>query len=226
MRFETITDRRQVVVHDVPQDYVPMLRGIDFSDDGSSGTFTWTYPEGVPGWDVAAENWRRDGVTFVEQLVGVAPVDWESALEWIVEAATAVEADWFVLASAGLAARGVDVRPGGVDVAMDEAGADRLNRAAGRELLQPITACDWPVSRSYGRLFHGAPVQVIGGPLDQDFPAPWDSGGQAELEEVTWRGLSFRATSLDREIAHARAMARYDTVRAITRFRAEHGLLR
>ena len=228
MRFEaSTTGGRHIIAFDVPADYAPLLEGLHFEAQEGEGPFIWTFPDDAPSWDAVARNWPAQGVHFIEQLVGVELPDWETALEWISGIADSIGADWFLLGSAGLAIRGVEVRPGGVDIGMGEAHADRLAHRVSDEVMQPIAPTrDWPVSTRYGRLFRGAPIQVVGGILDQEFASPWDSQGQAELETVTWRGRQIRVTSLDREVAHARNMARYDLARAIVRFRSQQGMLR
>jgi hypothetical protein len=227
MRFESSTSGgRRITAFNAPADYAPLLRGIGFEPDAEATSFTWRFPDDAPSWEAVARNWPAQGRQFIDQVVGVELPDWPGALEWIADAAEDVGADWFLLGSAGLAVRGVDVRPGGVDIGMDEAGADRLGARAVAEVMQPIAPTHgWPVSTRYGRLFHAAPIQVVGGILDRDWPSPWDSQGRGELDSITWRDRTIRVTSLDREVQHARRMARYDHARAIVRYRAESGTL-
>jgi hypothetical protein len=226
MRFEIADEngRRTVAAIDYPADYEPTLRGLHFEPDTASGALVWEYPAGVGGWEDASRNWLHHGPEFFDQLHGTRPVDWEAGLAWIIDRVERAEADWFLVGSAALAARGVDVDPGNVDIALDEAGADRLASRVGEALMQPIHDTEgWVVSTRYGRLFHDCPIQVIGGLLDQDWPTPWDSTARAALETITWRGHAIRVAPLSFHLAHARRMLRNDHARAIFRYNAEHG---
>lgn len=225
MRFEASSaGGRRIIASDVPEDFRPMLRGLGF--EPGPGGLSWEHSSDGPGWDDLARNWPQHGARYVDQCLGIERPDWRSALNWITGVADAVEADWFVVGSAGLAVRGIDVDPGGVELAMDEAGADRLACRVGEHVMQPIGPAEgWPFSR-YGRLFRDAPVQVIGGMLDQSWPSPWDSAGREQLETVVWQNRPLRVTALGRELQHARRMMRHDHARAIMRFKAERGELR
>jgi hypothetical protein len=58
-----------------------------------------------------------------------------AGLGWIADILSGIGADWFVIGSVALAVRGMDVRPGGVDVALDEDSADRVAPHVGAGVL-------------------------------------------------------------------------------------------
>ena len=225
MRFEaTIEDGRRIVAAcDVPADYRHNLtRGLGFSGQRDRDRFVWEYPADAPGWEDAARNWEAHGPEMLDQGHGVAPVDWEAGLAWIADAADRAGADWFVVGSAALAARGVDVAPGNVDIAMDEAGADRLAPHIGDGVMKPVVdSGGWPVATRQANLFHGCGISVIGGLLEQDHPTLWDEAARATLDTVTWRGRAVRVPTLDLHVWYARGMFRNDHVRAIMAYRAK-----
>jgi hypothetical protein len=122
----------------------------------------------------------------------------------------------FLIGSAALAVRGMDVRPGGIDVALDEAGADRLGPHVGAGVLRPvIDSGGWEVATRSGLLFRGCIMSIVGGMHDQRCPRPWDSAARAALKTITWQDRSLRVPPLDAMLVHARAMYRNDHVRAI-----------
>lgn len=63
----------------------------------------------APGWQDAARNWVADGPEMLDQKHGVRPADWEAGLAWIGDILDGIEADWFLIGSAALAVRGMDV---------------------------------------------------------------------------------------------------------------------
>lgn len=224
MQFATtVEDGRQLVVAvDPPTDYIHMLvRNMQFELD-AKGRLAWEYPAAAASsWDSAARNWIRYGPEMLDQIHGLRDVVWEPGLRWIADILDGIGADWFLIGSAALAVRGMDVRPGGVDVAMDEASADRLPDHVQTGVMRPVVdTAGWPVATRWGRLFHGCVVEIVGGPYDQDFPRPWDSASRADLDAVEWEGRTIQVPTLDRMLLQARVMYRNDHVRAILGHRA------
>jgi hypothetical protein len=224
--FETGVEdgRRLVTALDVSADYEhSLVHGLEFGvafsaeeADPPRKRFVWEYPAGAPGWQDAARNWVADGPEMLDQKHGVRPADWEAGLAWIGDILDGIEADWFLIGSAALAVRGMDVRPGGIDVALDEAGADRLGPYVGAGVLRPvIDSGGWEVATRSGLLFHGCTISIVGGMHDQQWPRPWDSAARAALETVTWQDRSVRVPPLEAMLLQARAMYRNDHVRAI-----------
>ena len=92
-----------------------LVRNMDFQL-AATGRLIWEYPAHAPGWNTAARDWGRYGPEMLDQIHGVAPVAWEPGLRWIADILDGISADWFLIGSASLAVRGMDVRPGGIDV--------------------------------------------------------------------------------------------------------------
>lgn len=213
--------RRLVTLTGVPRAYTHnLVRNLGFARDG--GTFTWEYPAGASHWEDAARNWERDGAEMLDQSHGVRPVDWEAGLAWIAPILDRMGADWFVIGSAAMAVRGLDVVPGGLDLAMDEASADRLAPHVAAGIMRPVVDMgDWPVASRGGTLFHGCAVSVIAGMKEQPGrPTLWDAAARAVLETVTWRDRKVRVPPLDLQLMYARMMFRNDHVRAINAYLA------
>lgn len=213
--------RRLVTLTDVPRAYTHhLVRGLDFTRDG--GTFTWEYPAAAPGWEDAARNWERDGAEMLDQAHGVRPPDWEAGLAWIAPILDAQGADWFVIGSAAMAVRGLDVSPGNLDLAMDEASADRLMSLVAGSVLRPIVdRGDWPVATRTGDLFHGCGISLVAGMKEQPGrPTLWDAAARQTLDTVAWHDREIRVPSIQLQLLYARMMFRNDHVRAINAFLA------
>jgi hypothetical protein len=209
--------RRVVAATAFPTRYAHMLvRGLQFTPDPAGGRLVWEYPAGAPGWDDAARNWVELGPEMLDQMHGAAPIDWAGGLRWIAGVLDDLGADWFLIGSAALAVRGMDVRPGGVDVALAEADADRLAPLVAAAVMRPVVdSGGWPVATRWGTLFRRCPIAVIGGMHDQGTPRPWDSAARASLDTVRWDGRELRVPPLRSQLLQARLMFRNDHVRAM-----------
>jgi hypothetical protein len=231
--FETGVEdgRRLVTARDVPDDYLySLVNGLEFGVaftaedevDAEGQRLVWEYPPNASGWPDAARNWVTHGPEMLDQKHGIRPADWEAGLAWIAAILDAIEADWFLMGSVALAVRGMDVRPGGLDVALDEPGADRLGPHVGIGVLRPvIDSGGWELATRSGLLFHGCTISVVGGMHDQRWPRPWDTAARAALETVTWQDRSLRVPSLDVMLLQARTMNRNDHLRAIITHNAQ-----
>jgi hypothetical protein len=224
MRFEATIDngRRLIVARDFPADYEHLLiRGLGFVAGPDAAALVWEYPSYAEGWEDAARNWVNSGSEMLDQRHGRRPIDWESGLHWIAGILDDMQADWFLIGSASLAVRGMSVAPGGVDVAVDEESADRMNERIGAGVMLPVVdSGGWPVATRTGTLFYGCSISVIGGMHEQQMPTPWDAAARAALDTVVWQGRELRVPPLASQLRHARNMYRNDHVRAILAFNA------
>ena len=130
-------------------------------------------------------------------------------------------ADWFVIGSAAMAVRGLDVAPGGVDIAMDEAPRTGSFPGGRRGPAPDRRPGGLAVATRYGTLFHGCAISVIAGMKEQPGrPTLWDAAARASLETVTWRDRPVPVPPLPLQLMYARMMFRNDHVRAINAYLA------
>ncbi len=105
------------------------------------------------------------------------------------ERLTSAAVDWWLTGSAALAARGVSVTPGDLDLVVSAADARRVGDLLIDGLVEPVAPaawfCDW-----WGWAMLGARVEWVGGvgPAS-DQPEPTDFGliAAARVETVRWQ---------------------------------------
>jgi len=125
-------------------------------------------------------------------------VPWEDALLAFVRRVEGAGIDWWLYGSAALAVRGQDVRPGDIDLHVDDAFA--LGRLLDDWLVTPVERMTGWVAAEHGRAFRGAVVEWIARPAPalDDAAAPREQGPLvgSEIEVVGWRGHAVRVRPL------------------------------
>jgi hypothetical protein len=184
------------------------------------------YPPGTRHVDRAVANLRRWLDEMVRQrMTGTAP-GWAGALGDLLDRAGQARVPLAVIGSVALAVRGVDVRPGDIDVITTVEGADALGDSYREVLVVPV-AYD-PGFGIWGRAFAGGiRVEWLGNPaMVQE--GPWPLAAQkwtiaSPFEEVSWESRVLRVPPVEllRRIEVLRQ--RLDRVAAIDDYRTAHG---
>jgi hypothetical protein len=164
--------------------------------------FTRSFPPGAPGLADAYRRFERCARELLEQAAHLRVVPWQDALR---DAATRLDrasVEWFLCGSAGLAARGIDVEPGDVDLVVSDHA--RAMSALGDALVEPVghdAERGW-VAAWFGRAFLGARVEWIAGVYPEvSEPNEFGADAMARLETVDWQGRRIRVTPLDLQLA-------------------------
>jgi hypothetical protein len=156
---------------------------------------------------------------MLDQMIRRTPAPWEDALEVLCDRAASAGLDWFLIGSASVAARGVDVAPRDLDfVVPDQAAA----LAVYGDLLinPPLFHTDTTfVGLWSGRAFTGARVEWVSY-VHPTLDAWWQpnelgTDAQARLEEIRWRDWTIRVPPLELQLAISEQRGLDDRVRAI-----------
>ena len=186
------------VVLDLPERYQQAASTIGF--EPVENGFARRFPAESRHLDRAYANFSR----LVEDLflteAGESAKRWDVALEALLGAVRGHDLNWYLVGSASLAVRDLDVAPGDIDLAVDADGANQLADILSDALIEPIIPvsgwiCDW-----WGRAFLGCRVEWVGAVHPSvDTPLPTDFGPTAasRLETVAWRGHTLRVPPLD-----------------------------
>jgi hypothetical protein len=176
------------------------------------------YPPGTRHFDRVVANLGQRLEEMVRQRMTGAKPDWASALGDLLDRAGQERIPVAVVGSGALAARGIGVRPGDIDVITTVEGADALADSYQDVLVIPVA--DEPGFGIWGRAFtRGIRVEWVGNPARvQDGPWPlaavkWSIA--SPFEEIHWEGRVLRVPPLEIQRQIEVSRQRLDRVAAI-----------
>lgn len=164
------------------------------------------YPTDTPHLDVFYQQFASAAEAMILQRAGVQPVPWEPALEALLQRLEGQSIHWWLGGSCALAARGLDVLPGDLDLVTDESGSHRLAELLDDVLIGPvedITSWNW-ICHWFGRAFLHARIEWIGAPIpesDQHGVTEFGPVAAGSLETIHWRGYDLRVPPLAIQLA-------------------------
>lgn len=221
MKFDGLVEdgRRFVVISDVPPEYSFV---VEHTFEAMDGGYRWEYRGDPRDFDQVVANWQRDGAKHIEHSAGIRSGDWAAGLEAVNRRLDGEGVWWFLLGTAALAVRGIDVQPKGVDIGTDPDGAKTIARIFVDKTLMPVTETDqWPIAKIYGRIYWHSLVQVIADSppeVDRHGPRPWGPEGVSRLESINWRGHGLLVTPLDLQLEDEKQRDRKRNVTEILRW--------
>jgi len=129
------------------------------------------------------------------------------------------EIDWWLLGSAALAVRGIDIIPRDIDIVTTANGAIEMGRKLEKYLVEPVFETDW-IGRYFGRAYLKLRIEWVG---DIQLNDPWvvqNYGPPVEnrLELLNWRGFQIRVAPLDLLLKQSRARSLDSRVKKIEDF--------
>jgi hypothetical protein len=164
------------------------------------------YPTDTPHLEVFYQQFARAAEAMILQSARVQPVPWEAALQALLLRLEGQHIHWWLAGSCALAARGLDVVPGDLDLVTDEVGSHCLAELLGDVLVGPvedITSWNW-IARWFGRAFLHARIEWIGAPIsesDQHGVTEFGPAAASQLEVLAFHGYDLRVPSLAIQLA-------------------------
>jgi hypothetical protein len=204
--------RVQFVVRHPPTAYRDALGELGFAEMGDS--FFRSFPEDSPHLDQAFENFAREGEEMILQQAGLRTADWRLALSAVIERIRDTRGLWFLIGSASLAARGLEVTPADVDIVTNVETAFEFGDLLADFLVEPVAqhaGFGW-----FGRAMCHARVEWLGGTLTNPehlppsfFPTSepesfWPADG-SWWETIPWEGRAIRVPPLENQVRVAEA---------------------
>lgn len=204
---------RTIQVLDADPDQRAALDRLGFAPD-----LVQRYPPGTRHFEPAVANLRRALEEMVRQVITGSAPDWAEALADLLSRAEQAQVPLAVAGSAALAVRGIDVRPGDIDVMTTPEGADALADSYESDLVAPAVTI--PGFGRFGRAFiSGIRVEWLGNPPGaQDDLWPLDATRwtiASPFEEVRWKGRILRVPPLEVQRRIEVSRQRLDRVAAI-----------
>lgn len=157
------------------------------------------YPTISPHLDMAFDHFSRNIETMLLQKAGELPTPWEDALLRYIETVGGHAVDWWLIGSAAVAVRGIDVQPGDIDLGVAESDGQRLGDILVNYLMEPVQDSSGWVGKWFGRTFMGVCLEWLGGVTQAaDAYGISDFGPVAvsRLETVIWRDHLVRVPPL------------------------------
>ena len=197
----TVGSQTYFIISELDLAYYDLVRDLAFSrvEDG----FAKVFPTDSPHLDHIYHNFARCAEELILQLASVHPAPWEQALLALLEKIKDQDIDWWLVGSAALAVRGIDVSPHDIDLSVDDAGANKLGEVLLDYLVQPVEAAqDW-ICNWFGRAFLHARIEWVGGVDERaDTPDMSDFGPTAATrrETINWHGHELQVPPLDLQL--------------------------
>lgn len=167
------------------------------------------YPADVPHLDRAWFNFGRSADMMFRQAANPTSVPWQDALAELCRRTEGI--DWWLTGSAAVAVRGGRVSPGDIDVVCSVDAARALGDAMADWLVEPVAPPDDGLGDQWGRAFHGARIEWVGGvraDIDDHVVGDVGATAAAALESVRWRAWDIRVPplALQRAVSERRGL--------------------
>lgn len=164
------------------------------------------YPTDTPHLERLYHQFARAAEAMILQRSRVQVVPWEAALQALLQRLEGQNIYWWLGGSCALAARGIDVNPGDLDLVTDEVGSHHLAELLDDVLVGPVedvTSWNW-IARWFGRAFLHARIEWIGEPIpesDQYGVTEFGPATASQLEILSWHGYELRVPPLAIQLA-------------------------
>lgn len=150
--------------------------------------FAKQFPASTPHLGRIYQRFATYAEEMILQSAGLLPVLWENAFSSFLDIIEGESIKWRLAGSVGLAIRGIDVTPRDIDLAVDNAGAQKLGELLLDYLVEPVIPTTGWIANWFGRAFMAVRVEWVG--VDN----PFDLEG---LEEIEWAGKAIPAPPLE-----------------------------
>lgn len=209
------------VAHTDEPDLRRALRGLAFTEE--NGGFVRSFPADAPGLHETYVRFKHTVDEVLDQASGRRIPPWEDALDAMAMRLATVRADWFLVGTGALAARGIEVVPHDLDIVVtDPTAAAEAFRHVHIEPVSVNRPGTW-IARYFGRAFLHSRIEWVSGvdPEIDTYASPNDYGPDAasRLETVRWRDHDLVLAPLDLQLAVTERRGLHERAAAIRDFR-------
>jgi hypothetical protein len=203
---------------DLEEEYHEVARRLGYGKvDGGFGS---PCPKDSPHVHRAFANFQRFVRPMIMQAAGVEKVPWDRALRALLQLFDGHEFDWWLLGSAALAVRELDVVPHDVDLVVADAAVSEIEELLLEHLVQPVVSTPGWVHNSFARAFLHSRIEWVGGvsPLaDEFFLSDQGPYAASHLEVVQWGGYEIRVPPLALQLEVSKRRGLTERVQIIER---------
>jgi hypothetical protein len=200
--YRTAGDKTYFVLSDLDSQMQEGARNLAFTPYGNG--LARAYPADTPHLDVFYQQFARVAEEMILQRAGARPVPWDRALLALLQRLEGKHIHWWLVGSAALAVRGLDVQPGDLDLVTDDAGSQLLGAVLFDALVGPVEDARGWISKWFGQAFLHACIEWIGAPIpesDQQGVTEFGPTAESQLEILSWRGYELRVPPLAIQLA-------------------------
>lgn len=212
-------------IADLNPDYLQAARDLYFQPLADrDGVFAKNFPADTPQLEAIFANFERNIEPLLLQTAGLAPVRWQAALEDFLNRIEGQPIDWYLVGSASLAVRGMNVSPRDLDVVLvSEADVLRVRDLMLDVTVEPFARSDGWIAGWFGRTYLHARLEFVGvvvPGVDDYGVCDFGPAAAARLETIEWRGRSLRVPPVDLLLAVTEARGLADRAAEIRRWLA------
>lgn len=221
--LEQSSDSVRFVVTKVEPNLRPVVADFGFVE--TTDEFVRSFPPTSLDVEKIFDRFQKSFQTMLRQVEGTDPIPWGEALLAFAHL-VGDQADWWVVGSAALAVRGVDVAPHDVDLVVRKSDFERVNELLVDYLVEPSSASDDWVAAFFCRAFIGVRVEWVAGVRAWvDAPSTGDFGPVAasRRESIHWNGFALQVPPIDLQLAVSERRGLTGRVQKIQSFLAGAG---
>jgi len=177
----------------------------DLTFEESDGAFVRSFPADARRLHESYLRFKLTLEDVLDQAAGRKPPPWERALDAVANRLDTLRAEWFLVGTAALAARGIDIVPRDIDLVVADPAL--AARAFAEVQIEPVTVNRpgvW-IARWFGRAFLHTRVEWVAG-VDPEvdtrsWPNEFGPQAAARLETVRWEDHDLLLTPVDVQLA-------------------------
>jgi hypothetical protein len=150
--------------------------------------------------DGMLDRFREALVPLLRQTARLDAVPWREALRDAIRRLDGAGIDWWLVGSAALVVRGLQVEPRDIDLVISDADASRTTEAFEDVLIEPAVETGGWISRWFGRAWLGARVEWIAGvspTADEPVPSDFGPAAAAALTVIEWEQSVIRVPPIE-----------------------------
>jgi hypothetical protein len=186
---------------DVPA-YQARLPKMGWQPAGEPGLFTRRLDD-APGVEEIFARFTRHIESMIRQSARLESTDWETGLAELADRAEGSGLRWWLYGSGALAARGLAIEPGDLDVHVSDPGL--AGQLMADLLVEPVTRMRGWVADAGGRAYAGILIEWLAGAhaTGTEPPHEQEEATAGHLELLPWRGRQIPVPSLSVQLAAA-----------------------
>jgi hypothetical protein len=193
--------RTSFIITGMDPAYAEVAQALDYAE--TEAGFAKTFPTDTPHLASIFERFSLCADEMILQAANVQAVPWQETLLALLQRIERQHVNWWLVGSAALAARGLNILPHDIDLCVDNASAHTLGQVLEDCLIEPVQdvrgwVCNW-----FGRAFLHTRIEWVGGVderLDDDEISDFGPKAASRKETITWHGYEIQIPPLDLQL--------------------------